>query len=124
MNSKRKKSKSLIFTVIVEALANIHWHGRELGQVMKALIREAKNGGADVLLPMPNTLKPLSTAEQVIHYVGEAEDHHTSPRDSVRFIPTVMLTENTNREELELCKKHHISDGKIYPFMRKLFEFA
>jgi dihydroorotase len=36
----------------------------------------------------------------------------------MRFIPVVMLTEETTREELVKCKKVGINDGKMYPLLR------
>src|SRR4051812_38766574 len=105
-------------TVIVEALANVHWHGRELGAVIQALIKESINGGVDVLAPMPNTLIPLTNAVRVINYVGTAEDYEVSRTAQMHFVPIVMLTEFTTREQLVECKRHNIYDGKIYPYLR------
>ncbi len=108
-----------VLTREVDALANVHWHGREVGEVMKGLIREAIRGGADVLGPQPNTEKSLITATQVLEYVGSAKAYCLpSPDTRLTFLPFVMLTEETTREELVNCKIAGISDGKIYPRLR------
>jgi len=102
----------------VEALANLHWHGRELGPVMRGLIKASLKGGADVLLPMPNTEKPLITAVDVFYYIDEAEVRFTPATAHLTFVPTIMLTEDTTREELVRCTEAGIWDGKIYPYLR------
>ncbi len=104
-------------TRVVEALANVHWHGREIGPVMKALIKEAVKGGADVLGAMPNTAEPLITADNTIHYYAKAE-MFVPVGAKMTFIPIVMLTENTTYEELCRCAELGIKDGKIYPYLR------
>ncbi|TSC67061.1 MAG: dihydroorotase [Parcubacteria group bacterium Gr01-1014_72] len=112
-----RKIKRKLLRVIVEAIANVHWHGREIGALMRALIREAIRGGADVLGFQPNTNEPLTRAAAVINYLRSAE--HLIPQgEKMRFLPFIMLTEETTREELVLCVKAGIYDGKIYPYMR------
>ena len=83
-------------------LCNGHSHERESGEpdVMAALIKEAINGGADVLLPMPNTNAGLTTCDQVLSYIQVARS--LVPHNRIMsFIPTVMITEDTTDEELE-----------------------
>ena len=100
--------------VIVEMLANVHWHGREVGPVMRDLILASLLAGVDVLAPMPNTKKGLTTARRVMNYIRKAAGLVPSGRKCT-FVPIVMLTEDTTREELVRCKAAGINDGKIYP---------
>ena len=109
--------KLLKLLVIAEALANVHCHLREGRAVMQALIEASLLGGSDVVGAMPNTKKGLATARRVMNYIQKAVGF--VPRGRVmHFIPIVMLTENTTREELVRCKRVGINDGKIYPYMR------
>ena len=114
MNTIRKH---IYLTVIVDTLANLHWHGREIGPVISGLAREAIRGGADVLAPMPNTEEPLTTAKRVLTYIRRAKKR--VPRGKkVTFLPIVMLTEDTTYDELIACRQAGIRDGKIYPYLR------
>jgi len=97
----------------VEALVNTHWHGRE-GEVVGPLVEMAIAGGADVLGPQPNTENGLTTATQVVDYIGMAKG--LVPRGkTVHFIPFVMITEKTTEKDIDDCVNAGILDGKIYP---------
>ncbi len=115
--SRNGAGATAFLLVVVEALANIHWHGREVGPVMEALIMASILGGADVLGAMPNTKKGLSTARRVVNYIRKAVGFVPVGR-TMSFLPIVMLTEHTTYAELVRCKKAGINDGKIYPYMR------
>ncbi len=105
---------ALKILVLVEMMANVHWHGREVGPVMQALIEASVLGGVDVLGPMPNTKKGLTTARRVVNYIRKAAGF-VPPGRKCTFLPIIQLTENTTREELVRCKAAGINDGKIYP---------
>ncbi len=117
MKIKHERNRP-IKRVAVQALANIHWHGRECGEIMNALITHSISGGADILAPMPNTIKPLISAELVTDYINKARDFCELWKLRLCLMPIVMLTENTTRDMLVSCIKAEIVDGKIYPYMR------
>ena len=98
----------------VEALCNVHSHLREVGDVMKALIAMAVRGGADVILPMPNTKAGLVTGQQVMGYCSEVWAL-VPPCAAPRLIPTLMITESTPEEEPASSVKMGVLDAKIYP---------
>src|SRR3989338_3468158 len=86
----------LIETAEVEAIAAVHSHIRE-GEVVGPLIEQEIEGGADVIGPMPNTDKGLTTAKDVVRYIDEAKS--LVPAGKVlHFVPIVMITELTTRE--------------------------
>jgi len=113
---KKRKKSVRPFSFETDVGANPHFHAREIGPVMKALIRNAAKGGVDALGLQPNTTIPLTTATLVSHYHDAAVTF--SRGDIMRFIPFVMLTENTTYDELVACKVAGIEDGKIYPYFR------
>ncbi|HEY9584610.1 MAG TPA: hypothetical protein VJI33_03475 [Candidatus Paceibacterota bacterium] len=106
----------LIETAEVEAIAAVHSHIRE-GEVVGPLIEQEIEGGADVIGPMPNTDKGLTTAKDVVRYIDEAKS--LVPAGKVlHFVPIVMITELTTREELIECFSYGIRNAKVYPYMR------
>lgn len=115
--SRTHKKKRMVLRRMVDAICNLHWHGRELAETTKDLIELAYRGGVDYLGPMPNTKKPLLTAQSVIEYL-EGAKRLVQPRRVIGFLPIVMLTEHTPREELVVCVQAGIKDGKIYPYLR------
>ncbi len=100
----------------VEALADVHVHLRE-AEAVYPLIQHSIAGGADVMGAMPNTKVALTTAQQVTRYMENARKLVT-PMETVRFLPFVMITENTTEQEIDNCIAAGIVDGKVYPFMR------
>ena len=114
METRQKKT---LLRIVVEALCNLHWHGREIGPVMAALIRAAIKGGADVLGFQPNTMAPLITAALVMNYLAQAKQR-VPLRAKLLFLPFVMITERTTREELEMYSRAGIKDAKMYPYLR------
>ncbi|MFZ2484830.1 MAG: hypothetical protein WAX80_03325 [Minisyncoccia bacterium] len=99
----------------VDALANVHCHLRE-GELVGPLIELAIEGGADCLLPMPNTKEGLLTARDVIEYMTKAEEGDT-PHEC-QLIPTVMINERTTIGMIDDCAERGIVDAKIYPLDR------
>lgn len=104
--------------VEVEALANPHSHLRE-NEVVLPLIMKAIEGGVDMLGPMPNTSTGLTTAEEVVDYIYHATECVAKQLGArVRFLPIVMLTEDTTEEQIVKCAEAKIFDGKMYPYLR------
>jgi len=103
-------------SVSVSSLANVHSHLRE-GPVLGPLIEQVIAGGADVILPMPNTTAGLCTSEQVLEYIKTAISLVPSESD-VAFIPTAMITERTTPEAVYECVTAGIFDFKVYPRQR------
>ena len=99
---------------IVEPLFNTHTHLRELLDVMQELIALAIKGGADALLPMPNTAEGLRTREQVLQYIRQAQSLIPAGQ-TLHFIPTLMITEETTEDEIRRCAGAGINDCKVYP---------
>jgi dihydroorotase (homodimeric type) len=101
---------------VVDALCNTHSHLREGDAVMMSLVDLAVEGGADTLLPMPNTEAGLKTDREVRNYLV---DLRVAKRDlPVHFIPTVILNEATTFDMIDACVDSGIVDGKIYPLDR------
>jgi len=103
--------------VEVEALADLHFHLREGKEIMTSLLEYAFQGGADVLGIQPNLLEALIKAGMVIVYKDKAVSLIPSGR-VMRFVPFVMITENTTEYDIDECVESGIVDGKVYPFMR------
>jgi len=103
-------------TIKVDALANTHSHLRE-GEPVDFLIEKAIEGGADVLLPMPNTKDGLRTAEEVSVYVDRARSL-VPQGETMHFIPTMLLTEITPLDEIARAADNGIKDVKVYPYLR------
>lgn len=104
-------------TIVVNSLVNTHTHLREDCEselIMGPLIRNAIEGGASALLPMPNTEKGLTTAEDVVSYIEYARKW-VPPGVDVTFIPTVQLTEDTTERGIGECVNLGIRDAKVYP---------
>lgn len=100
----------------VDALFNTHCHLRE-GDVVGPLIERAIQGGADYILPMPNTQRGLLTAEETVSYIYAAKKSTRGARD-VGFVPIFMINERTTVEMVDECAKSGIMDAKIYPLDR------
>lgn len=100
----------------VDAICNTHSHIRE-GAVVGPLISYALEGGADVLLPMPNTKDGLITVGQVWDYIAKVQPLVPSG-EKMTFIPTIMLTEQTTIGEITMCVRSGIKDAKVYPLHR------
>ena len=116
---KKRRISSRPFSFETDVGANPHFHAREIGPVMKALIGGAYKGGVDVLGLQPNTTVPLTTASRVSHYHRSALGFAGGEKWSLmQFIPFVMLTEDTTFNDLKACKVAGIRDGKIYPYFR------
>lgn len=98
----------------IEALCNVHSHLREIGETLEDLILMAIQGGADVVLPMPNTTEGLMTLEQVLNYIENCESK-IPPGRKIHFIPTGMLTENTPEERIMAFAKYGILNCKGFP---------
>ena len=98
--------------VEVDALANVHWHGRE-GQIVGSLIERAIEGGADVLGLMPNTDLGLTTADRVFGNLFQT--NLWGAAKNVRLLPFLMITETTSQKEIEKCLSKGYCDGKVYP---------
>lgn len=104
---------------VVDALCNTHSHLREGDAVMMDLVDLAVEGGADTLLPMPNTDAGLLTARQVLDYQKKVLQHAIARgRPDFRTIPTVMINEATTKETIDECVDNGIVDGKVYPLDR------
>ena len=100
---------------IVDAFCNTHSHLRE-GDVVPDLVQKSYDGGADVLLPMPNTAEGLITRDGVIKYIDELKQ--AASNLSMGFIPTLMINEETDVDEVFKCVNAGICDAKIYPLDR------
>ena len=103
-------------TLSVERICNVHSHLRESAEeeVMRALIALAIQGGADVVLPMPNTTVGLTTCEQVLEYNQKGRSF-VPQGYSLTFIPTLMITETTPEDEVRKSTDAGIKDGKVFP---------
>ncbi|OHA21159.1 MAG: hypothetical protein A2849_02270 [Candidatus Taylorbacteria bacterium RIFCSPHIGHO2_01_FULL_51_15] len=115
---KKERNTGRLRRILVDAICNPHWHGRELAETTGDLILLAYLGGADILGPMPNTKIPLLTARDTTVYVEGCRRLALRRKLRMRFIPIVMLNEDTTYGELTKCKKAGIVDGKIYPYLR------
>ncbi len=102
--------------VIVESLANVHSHLRE-GDIIAPLIEKAIMGGADVLGPMPNTTTGLTTASQVHDYMMQVRQAVPAGK-TMSFIPFIMITEKTTKDDIDDAIASRIRDAKIYPLNR------
>lgn len=103
-------------TIVVEPIADVHVHLREIGPVMEALIAMSVRGGADVLGPMPNTNEGLCIAEQVREYIDHARKR--APAETLDFMPIAMVTEQTRSLDIQLIRAAGIRHVKIYPRLR------
>ncbi|MFA6458820.1 MAG: hypothetical protein WCV79_00240 [Candidatus Paceibacterota bacterium] len=101
----------------VESLADTHFHLRQREDIMSALIRYALEGGTDVLGIMPNLKMPIVNARSVTTYRDVAARLVPLGR-AMRFIPFVMITEDTTEEDIDECVSAGIVDGKVYPYLR------
>ena len=115
--SERAAYTANVRCINVPAIANVHWHGRHGRLVRRSLIEKSIEGGADVLLGMPNIGLGLLTGEAVMDYhregVGLIPDGA-----KMTFLPTIMLTERTTELTLIKAKAMGVNDGKIYPYLR------
>ncbi len=102
--------------VEVDALANVHSHLRE-GDVVGPLIERAIEGGADVLLPMPNTNKGLTSPEEVMEYCRMVQSLVPEGAE-MQVIPTMMVTEQTTFGDIDDMADAGIKDVKVYPLNR------
>lgn len=100
----------------VDAPAEMHTHLRE-GDDLGPLVELSIGGGADVLLPMPNTMKGLRTADQVLAYIEYARIF-VPVNMPVTFIPTLAITPETTEQVVEECVAKGIVDAKVYPLQR------
>lgn len=105
--------------IVVEALADVHTHLRELA-LHAALIKLAMEGGADVLGAMPNTKDGLLTPDPVEDYRLNAENTPLPPSGirRPRILPFLMITEDTTLQTIDQCVGLGIKDGKVYPRWR------
>lgn len=103
--------------VEVEFVANPHSHLRE-GEVVAPLIVKALEGGVNAIGPMPNTNAGLTTADRVTDYINRAKDIAASLNSPLKFLPFVMLTEDTTEKQVAECTEAGIFDGKMYPYLR------
>lgn len=103
--------------IVVDALASTHTHLRGL-KLIRHLIALAKQGGADVLFPMPNVGDGLQTAQETDEYRRYAETVEL-PGDTVSWRPAIrpiaMLTEKTTIKMIDEWVAMGIFDTKIYP---------
>ena len=104
------------FSVVVEALANVHTHLRE-GDVVEPLVQKAVEGGADVLGAMPNTSQGLLNAKEVLEYNARAQSFVPHSR-KVKFLPILMVNEATSCNIVSECVDNGIFDCKFYPLDR------
>ncbi|HBV01373.1 MAG TPA: hypothetical protein DEF00_03200 [Candidatus Taylorbacteria bacterium] len=116
-HTKPQVDQNMPHEVEVEAGVNTHSHEREGDEIVKALVLNNAKGGFDVIGPQPNTNDGLATAEQVVEYIGNAEEL-VRGEATMSFIPFVMLTEKTTEGQIAKCVERGIVDGKMYPFMR------
>ena len=103
----------------VDTLANMHSHIREGNEIMGPLIDKAIEGGADVLLAMPNTKKGLKTAAEVVDYTEKAKRLVPEGR-TMHFIPTMLGTEDTPLDEIDRAVDAGIFDIKFLPYLRTM----
>ena len=101
----------------VDSLVNTHTHLREGMELMGPLIEKGIEGGADVMLPMPNTKDGLRTVQEVTNYISALKALVPEGK-CVHFIPTMLLTEETSVDELGKAVNHGIFDVKVYPLER------
>jgi dihydroorotase len=102
---------------ITDALADMHVHLRERKEVVEALIKLAIKGGADTLLPIPNFQFGLMTVKQVLQYIEMAKSL-VPEGQTVHFLPTMMVNEDTPLDELRLAADSGIHDIKFMPHNR------
>lgn len=99
-----------------EALCNVHSHLRE-GEVVGPLIKNAYEGGADLLAPMPNTSEGLTTAKKVLDYIGHARSVVPLGKQ-MTFMPIMMINEETPPRMIDECVEKGIHNAKLYPKWR------
>ena len=105
------------FSIEVDALCNVHCHLRE-GEVVEPLIYQAYRGGANVLAFMPNTTKGLTTSEEVLNYKKHLEWIAENYKIDIKFLPILMVNEQTSIDEIKRCVDVGIVDCKVYPLNR------
>lgn len=104
---------------LVDAMADMHVHLREGEDVMCDLATHSIEGGADVVLPMPNTQKGLLCAKDVLDYHVKLVQLPCLPGGKfISFVPTVMINESTTTEVIDECADNGIFDAKVYPLNR------
>ncbi|MES2060189.1 MAG: hypothetical protein V4438_04125, partial [Patescibacteria group bacterium] len=104
-------------TMLVDAVCNVHAHLRE-GEVMKPLIELAHQGGADIIGPMPNTTAGLTNPFSVHSYINACNIYAGELGRDLKFLPIMMMTEQTTESEITAAVESGIRDCKIYPYMR------
>lgn len=103
-----------MFEVVVDAIADVHAHLRE-GKAMRPLVEAAIVGGADVVLPMPNTVSGLRTPDDVLTYKLAAE---SCASNLLTVVPCALLTEETTEDDVGAWADAGIFDAKVYPRLR------
>jgi dihydroorotase len=109
-----------IMSVEVEAMVNTHSHLREGNDIVRALVDYNMIGGADVILPMPNTKDGLKTIWEVLEYLQvlkEIREDASALGNIISYIPTMLLNEATSEHTLEEATPA-IKDVKLYPYLR------
>ena len=104
-------------TIKVDPIMDVHTHLREGTETSGDLVQWGFKGGADVFGALPNTDKGLLSAVQVWDYIRKIEETVPSGQ-TARFMPFLMITENTPLKEIDACVSSGIVDAKIYPYMR------
>src|SRR3989344_4846316 len=100
-----------LYSVVVDAIANDHEHLRE-GEVVKPLVEYVVHGGADVVLPMPNTNAGLTTPDMVLEYVKRAESF-VPDGYRLTFIPTMFVNEYTPLDRINEAADKGVKDVKF-----------
>lgn len=102
------------------AYANLHSHVREDTDeetIVGPLVDHVVAGGADTILPMPNTKKGLTTAAEVLEYVEHLRRSATNAEE-LNVIPCMMANSKTPLHEFDRCVEAGIHDVKVYPLDR------
>ena len=104
--------------ITIDYLVDLHSHLREMVEdIMCDLLENTRRGGVEIVGGMPNTKKGLRTAYDVQEYRIYVETCIRKGRP-IRFVPYLMITEETMPEIIDECLKLGILDGKIYPYLR------
>lgn len=102
--------------VTVPRLFNVHAHFREcVSRIFALLIKLAYEGGASSILPMPNTNAGLCLPADVLDYCKTADNQAKNHGLDMKFVRTMMVTENTSLETWIEAVSSGIVHAKIYP---------
>jgi len=103
--------------LLTSGFVNTHAHLRDKEERVRALLQYAYDGGAEAILPIPNLTPGLRTVEMLSPYLGMIR-RVMEPDKKLTIIGTMMLTEQTTRDDLRRASNAGIVDVKLLPKYR------